>query len=81
MVIALQALQHKKAEASIKAVFQEYIDAEAEADEEEELQQPARRKLPGGNYHDESYERTLSVDISLLTGSRSYKKQRKTTEL
>ena len=65
----------------MKAVFQQYVDAEAEAEVEDDEQPPSRRKLPGGEYHDESFERTLSVDISLLTGSRSYKKQQKTTEL
>jgi hypothetical protein len=72
---------HKKAEASMKAVFQQYVDAEAEEVEDDEPAQLTRRKLPGGEYHDDGYERTLSVDMSLLTGSRSYKKQRKTTEL
>jgi hypothetical protein len=68
----------------MKAVFQRYIDAEAEAEEEDEAQfldTPTRQKLPGGDYHDERYVKTCSVDTSLLTGTRSYKKQRKTTEL
>ena len=60
---------HKKAEASMKAVFQQYVDAEAEAEVEDDEQPPSRRKLPGGEYHDESFERTLSVNMSLLTGS------------
>ena len=42
---------------------------------------PTRRKLPGGNYHDDRYAKTLTVDTSLLTGTRSYKKARKSTEL
>jgi hypothetical protein len=64
----------------MKAIFQRYVDEEDELDEIEPLQ-PTRRKLPGGDYHDESFEETLSVDLSLLIGSRSYKKAKKTTEL
>jgi len=66
---------HKKAEASMEIVFQRYVDAE-EIDEEEQLAEPTRRKAPGG-----LYDRTLTVDTSLLTGVRSYKRARKATEL
>ena len=70
---------HKKAAASMKAVFRRYVDAEEEEDPEPEPEALTRRKLPSS--HDTRYEKTLSVDTSLLTGSKSYKRARKTTEL
>jgi rhamnogalacturonyl hydrolase YesR len=63
----------------MRATFQQYVEDEAE--EEEEPAPLTRRKTPGGNYHDVRYERTMTVDTSLMTGNRSYKKARKATEL
>lgn len=56
-----------------------YLDAEDE--EDEEASEPTRRKVPEGKYHDVRYEETLRVDHSLMTGNRSYKRAKKTTEL
>ncbi|KAF2675598.1 hypothetical protein K458DRAFT_280662, partial [Lentithecium fluviatile CBS 122367] len=67
-----------KAETSMKVVFQRYVDAE---EDEEVNMDPPRRKLPATSSHDSRYQRALTVDTSLLTGARSYKKARKTTEL
>ena len=66
---------HQKAETSMEIVFQRYVDS---VDRSDEPQQPIelRRKSPGGLYNE-----TLAVDTSLLTGARSYKRARKTTEL
>jgi len=60
----------------MEAVFQLYVDAEEEPDELVEMDEPTRRKSPGG-----LYDKILTVDTSLLTGARSYKKVRKATEL
>ena len=67
---------YKKAEASMEIVFQQYVDAEEEPDEASEMEEPTRRKSPGG-----LYDKILTVDTSLLTGARNYKKARRATEL
>jgi hypothetical protein len=43
--------------------------------------EPTRRKALQGKYHDTRYEETLKVDYTLMTGNRSYKRAKKTTEL
>jgi hypothetical protein len=63
----------------MKAIFQQYLDAEDK--DEEEIVEPTRRKIPQGKYHDTWYEETLKVDHTLMTGNKSYKRAKKTTEL
>jgi len=69
---------HKKAENSLKEVFQRYLDAEEDEDEMPEIR---RRKLPGGNHHDELFENTMTVNLQLQTGHRSHKRARSLNEL
>src|SRR5690242_2343696 len=62
---------HKKAERSIKEVFQRYLNAEE--DDDIEVSEIRRRKTPGGNYHDDAFEGTMSVNLHLQTGNRVHK--------
>jgi hypothetical protein len=70
---------YRKADRSVKTVYEAYEAQESDNDEEEdrEPESPTRRKGPGGEYHDNDYEETLGVDLYLQTGSRSsFKKPR-----
>lgn len=60
----------------MEAVFQQYVDAEEESDQEVEMDEPPRQKSPRG-----LYDQILAVNTSLLTGAQSYKKVRRVTEL
>lgn len=71
---------HKKAESSMKAVFQQYLEAEDESARETALSQPSRRKLPAG-VADDRWQKTMGVDLSLLTGNKGHKRARKVNEL
>jgi len=77
---------YKKVTASMKTVFQRYVDeaaaAEALDEPEQEPESPSRRKTPSGEYHDALYDEVCEVDTSLMTGNhKAHKKQRLTSEL
>ena len=73
-------IYYRKAETSMKKIFKAYFDTE---DEQEEVIEtpPTRRKVPGGNIHEEKFRRTMSVDVSILIGDRGYKKARRANKL
>jgi hypothetical protein len=62
-------------------IYQRYVDCKGDEDEEEEPEEPTRRKLPGGDYHDYDYENTLGVNLQLQTGAKAHKKARITNQL
>jgi len=73
---------YKKARKSLEKVYNEYLAADAELDESQQLQLPplTRRKLPSGSNYDDLYERTMAVDIHLLTNNNK-KRQRRVGQL
>jgi hypothetical protein len=62
---------YRKAEASFRATFKAYAEAEVEV---EELQPPSRRKLPGSE--SDLYTQTMSVDLMLLTNAKNKRQKR-----
>ncbi|KAK7178249.1 hypothetical protein PSPO01_15705 [Paraphaeosphaeria sporulosa] len=72
--------RHQKAERSPREVFKRYLDDE-EPPEVPELDLPATRKVPRAYASDERRLRTMYMDNHLLTGKRSYKRQKLTTQL
>jgi hypothetical protein len=70
---------YKKAEASLRKVYKQYADEEAE-DEHPLLQPPTRRKVPSGSSGDDLYERSMEVDLHLLTNAKS-KRQKRANQL
>ena len=77
------ALWHKTAEKSIRETFAQYMAAEGTAnDNDDELPElPRTRKVPGAYASDDRRLRTMFVDDHLLTGKRSFKRQKRTTQL
>ena len=70
---------YKKAEASLRKVYKRYADEdEAEEDLAELLPPPTRRKVPSGGAG--LYERSMEVDLNLLTKAKS-KRQKRTNQL
>jgi hypothetical protein len=67
----------KKASDSLNRVFKQYVAAEA--DDDEESPKPTRRKLPSN--HSKLYSQTMAVDFMYLTGSRNYKRAKRTSQL
>lgn len=68
---------YKKALKSMDKVFQEYVNNEADNDSQASQLPPiSRRKLPkNDNSIDDLYERTMAVDLHLLT-NHTNKRQR-----
>jgi hypothetical protein len=62
---------YRKAEASFRATFKAYAEAEVEV---EELQPSSRRKLPGSE--SDLYTQTMSVDLMLLTSAKNKRQKR-----
>jgi hypothetical protein len=66
----------------VRRVFNNYVEDEVE--EESQLSQQApplsRRKLPGNNTGSNLYERTIEVDLHLLTNAKN-KRQKRTNQL
>jgi hypothetical protein len=70
---------HAKAEKSIRKVFKQYVDLEVEHETEEPLP-PPRRKQPAAR--DSAFEdETMSVDLMLLTGARTFKRAKRVSQL
>lgn len=67
----------KRAKDSTNRVFKQYIAKEMD-DDDTALPLP-RRKVPGGNA--DLYSQTMAVDLMFLTGSKSHKRQKRTTQL
>ncbi|KAK7177592.1 hAT family dimerization domain protein [Paraphaeosphaeria sporulosa] len=76
---------HKAAEKSIREVYKQYLAAEAadgDGDGDDELPElPRTRKVPGAYATDERRLRTMFVDDHLLTGKKTYKRQKRTSQL
>ena len=70
-------LWYKKAEKSMKAVFEQYLSQEDDHTQHVNLSQTLRHKLPS----DSRWEQALAVDLSLLTGHKGHKRARKVNEL
>lgn len=70
---------HTKAEKSIYKVFRQYVDLEVEPDVDAPPPQLLRHKTPAGSSY--SFDDTMSVDLMLLTGARSHKKQKRVSQL
>jgi hypothetical protein len=68
----------KRARDSTTRVFKQYIAREIDDDDDTALSLP-RRKVPGGNT--DLYSQTMAVDLMFLTGSKSHKRQKRTTQL
>lgn len=73
---------YKKAEKSVRAVYQKYLDNECKADEvTEDVSTPSRRQLPGSYATDARRQRTMRVDHHLLTGKKNSKRLKLTSQL
>jgi hypothetical protein len=68
----------KRARDSTTRVFKQYIVREIDDDDDTALLL-LRRKVPGGNT--DLYSQTMAVDLMFLTGSKSHKRQKRTTQL
>jgi hypothetical protein len=66
---------YRKAETSIRRVFKQYTEAAEEAEDELHLSALSRRKLPGGG-NNTLYERTMEVDLHLLTNAKGKRTKR-----
>jgi hypothetical protein len=71
---------YKKAERSMKAIFQRYLEAKDDTAHQRDLSQPLRRKLPAGT-RDDRWQQAMGVDVTLLTGHKGHKRARKVNEL
>jgi hypothetical protein len=67
----------KRAKDSTNRVFKQYMAEEID-DDDTALPLP-HRKVPGGNA--DLYSQTMAVDLMFLTGSKSHKRQKRTTQL
>jgi hypothetical protein len=67
----------KRAKDSTNRVFKQYMAEEID-DDDTALPLPSR-KVPGGNT--DLYSQTMAVDLMFLTGSKSHKRQKRTTQL
>ena len=75
---------HARAEKSLRKVFQHYVTLQEQEEEEyeETPEPPSRRRVPGDQHHAvDLYEETMTVDPMMMTGVRSFKKQRVQDEL
>jgi hypothetical protein len=70
---------YKKAEASLRKVYKQYADEDEAEEEHPAFQPPTRRKIPSGT-GDGLYERSMEVDLHLLTNAKS-KRQKRTNQL
>jgi hypothetical protein len=61
-------------------VYKQYADEEEAEDEHLLLQPPTRRKVPSGSSGDGLYERSMEVDLHLLTNAKS-KRQKRANQL
>jgi hypothetical protein len=73
---------YRKAHRSLERVFKDYLNAEVEAEDSQlsQLLAPTRRKLPNNAYSDDLFERTMAVDVHLLTNNKN-KRQRRVGQL
>jgi hypothetical protein len=69
---------YRKARKSLEKVFKDYLAAEAEADSSQDslLGPPSRRKLPSNGNSSDLYERTMAVDLHLLTNAKNKRQRR-----
>ena len=76
-------LWHSKAEKSVRTAFKQYVDAEVDQEVlEEPISQPSvRLRQPGKSNGSSLYEDTIEVDLHLLTGSKSHKRQKRVSQL
>ena len=74
---------HSKAEKSVRTAFKQYVDAEVDQEVlEEPISQPSvRLRQPGKSNRSSLYEDTIAVDLHLLTGSKSHKRQKRVSQL
>ena len=61
-------------------MYKQYADEEEAEDEHPLLQPPTRRKVPSGSSGDGLYERSMAVDLHLLTNAKS-KRQKRANQL
>ncbi|RMZ67784.1 transposase [Pyrenophora seminiperda CCB06] len=69
----------KRAKDSTNRVFKQYIAKEIDDDDDDTALPLPRRKVPGGNA--DLYSQTMAVDLMFLTGSKSHKRQKRTSQL
>jgi len=70
---------YKKAEASIRKVYKQYVDEDEAEEDHVSFEPPTRRKVPSSS-RDGLYERSMEVDLHLLTNAKS-KRQKRTHQL
>jgi hypothetical protein len=68
---------HSKAEKSISKAFKQYVDLEVEHETNEPLPAPWRKQAGNRTLYDD----TMSVDLMLLTGARTFKKAKRVSQL
>ncbi|KAF1937004.1 hypothetical protein EJ02DRAFT_470027 [Clathrospora elynae] len=73
-------LWYKKADASVKEMFKSYLQAEVEDNNEPQWPPQTSRKLPGGNTSNNPYNRTMGVNLHLLTNTKN-KRQKRASQL
>jgi hypothetical protein len=73
---------YRKAQKSLEKVFKEYlsVSAELEDSQDSQLLPPSCRKLPNSTSTNDLYERTMAVDLHLLTNTKN-KRQRRVGQL
>jgi hypothetical protein len=69
---------YRKAQKSLEKVFKEYLTAKAEADDSQDslLKPLSRRKLLSNGNSSDLYERTIAVDLHLLTNAKNKRQRR-----
>ncbi|KAK7177749.1 transposase-like protein, partial [Paraphaeosphaeria sporulosa] len=77
---------YKKAETSLRSTFSTYlVDANAadsaRDDDNDSIEAPSRREVPGSYATDERRRRTMWVNKDLLTGKKSHKEHKRASQL
>lgn len=64
----------------MKMAFETYIEVEND-DSDDDRMPITRRKVPINNIHEDRFTQTMSVDLTLLTGDKGYKRAKTANEL
>lgn len=73
---------HIKADKSVRTTFKRYVDLEIESEAaEEHLSPPPTRRRHAEAEESWLFDSTMTVDLMLLTGSRSHKRQKRVSQL
>jgi hypothetical protein len=72
--------RYKKAETSLRKAYKKYADKEEAEEDYPAFQPPTRRKLPSRTTGNSLYERSMEVDLHILTNAKS-KQQKRSNEL